>query len=187
MSQNGDKETTDDDEGKPSSWDSTTETEDSEGTDFSARDVPQIQRLDSQQSSSVVSFKSDCSDSEQNYVSTDRKRNRKRQKKFTVQMKTAEGTCGIAVNASDTEMFIEQVKAKASSKCQGRNIDCLLLETDKDNHIPLEKDNVEFDFLKLLGHRLVTVIVQSSPIKHKVKLTMTPIVNLGKLSSTGTS
>ena len=184
MSQNGEKETTDDDERKTSSWDSATETEDSEETDFSARDVPQIARLDSQQSSSVVSFKSDCSDSEQNY---DRKRSRKRQKKFTVQMKTAEGTCGVAVNASDTEMFIEQVKVKASSKCQGRNIDCLLLEIDKDNHIPLEKDNLEFDFLKLLGHRIVTIIVQSSPIKHKVKLTMTPIVNFGKLSNTGTS
>ena len=179
MSQDGDKVTTDDDDRKPSSWDSTTESEDSEESDFSVRDVPQIERLDSQQSSSVVSFKSDCSDSEQNDVST-RKRSRKRQKKFKVQLKTAEGTYGIAVNASDTEMFIEQVKAKASSKCQGKNIECLSLEIDKGDPIPLKKDKLEFDFLKLLGHQVVTVVVQSSPIKHKTELTMAPVTNLGK-------
>ena len=161
MNPASDKETTD-----GSFWASTTENEeDSEETD-SSEDVPAkpllIPRSDSQESSSV-SFRSECSDSEHNSTV-----NRKREKKFSVQLITPEKKYGISVNASDTQMFIKRVRDKATPKCQGRDIECLLLEIDKDNHIPLEEDNLEFSFLQASG-KIVTVKVQCSPIKHKAK------------------
>lgn len=162
MNQAGDKETT-----SGSFWASTIESEDSEETD-SSEDVPAkpllIPRSDSQESSSV-SFRSECSDSEH----TDSAVNRKRKKIFLVQLITPENKYAISVSASDTKTFIKEVKNKATSKCQGKDIEFLLLEIDKDNHIPFEEDNLEFSFLK--ASKIITVKVQfeCSPIRHKAK------------------
>ena len=175
-----DKETTDDENDNPtdtakklhpsskhSRWwaSATTEGEDSEETDASVG-AREMRRLDSQQSSSV-SFRSDLSESEQ----SDAVSNRKRQKSFSVRLKTSQGDFAVSVNASSTQMFIENVKTKFHSKCQGRNIDSLSLEIDKDDCISLEEDAVEFKFLKSL--RIITVKIESSPKVNPVKHTVT--------------
>ena len=158
MNPAGDKETT-----GGSFWASTTENEDSEETD-SSEDVPPkplpIPRSDSQESS-LVSFRSECSDSEPHNSAV----NRKREKQFKVQLITPEKRYGITIKASDTQMFIKRVRDKAVPKCQGMDIECLLLEIDKDNHILLEEDNPEFSFLG----KMVTVKVQCSLTRHKAK------------------
>ena len=128
-----------------------------EDTDFSTS-IQQIQRQDSEQSSSV-SFRSVCSDSEQ----SDAVISRKRSKKFSVRLETSEGAFGVSVNASTIHTFIEHVKKKFHSKCKGRNIDLLLLE---DDDIPLE--NLEFEFLK--ASNTINIKVESSPIKSYAKV-----------------
>lgn len=139
-------------------WDSDTEDEDSDERNSSVI-APHIERLDSQQSS--VSFRSECSDSEQSIAAG----SRKRPKKFSILLKTVEGKFGIAVEASDIEMFIKKVKDKFYSKVKGRNIDCLLLEHENE-HVLLEEDNLEFEFLR--SSNTITIQVESSPIKSKV-------------------
>ena len=134
--------------------------EDSDETDFSMSIPQQIRRQDSEQSSSV-SFKSVCSDSEQ----SDAVISRRRQKIFSVRLKTSEGTFGVSVNASNIHTFIENVKEKFHSKCQGKNIDLLLLE---DDDIPLEEENLEFRFLK--ASKTINIKVESSPIKSYAKV-----------------
>lgn len=148
-------------------WGSSTESEDL-GEDNDERDdvlgdtmgVPQIQRLDSQLSSSV-SFRSDCSDSEQSDVIV----NRKREKKFSVRLKSSHGDFGVSITASNMQIFIKNVKTKFYHKCQEKSIECnidfLLLEIGKDDYISLEEGTLEFNFLK--SSRITTVMVKTSP------------------------
>lgn len=138
-------------------WASSTDSDDTD----SSMDVPRIQRFDSQQSS--VSFRSEWSDSETRSEMSD-VTSRKRQKCFSVYLKTSQGDFAVAVKASDIVMFIEEVKKKFYSKCQERNINCMSLELDKDTYISLEEGIVEFNILR---SKLVTVKVDSSPIIHK--------------------
>jgi len=157
-------------------WASNDGSDDSDKTDFSISKA-QIQRSESQQSSSVsfrsdsdseqdvvtqqsssVSFRSD-SESEQDIVS------KKHLKTFQVLLKTSEGNLGISVKASNVQMFIKNIKMKFHEKCQNKNIDCLLLEIDKEN-ISLKEDTLEFDFLK--SFKMTVIKVVSSPIKDKV-------------------
>ena len=166
-------------------WDSTTENEDpgedtDEGDDVRGDTVgvPQFQRLDSQQSS--VSFRSDCSDSEQSDVIN---YNRKREKKFSVRLKSSHGDFGVSITASNMQIFIKNVKTKFYCKCQEMNIECnidsLLLEIVKDDCILLEEGTLEFNFLK--SSRITTLMVKTSPKVNPVKhMGITEVKDFGK-------
>ena len=200
MSQVSDKETNDDESMngtnidisknytpiKSRLWpDSTTESEDlgedtDEGDDVPSDTVgvPQIQRLDSQQS--LVSFRSDCSDSEQSDVIN---YSRKREKKFSVRLKSSHGDFGVSITASNMQIFIKNVKTKFYCKCQEMNIECnidsLSLEIGKDDCILLEEGTLEFNFLK--SSRITTLIVKTSPKVNPVKHTgITEVKDFGK-------
>ena len=197
MSQVSDKETTEDESMngtdidisknhtsiKSRLWGSTTESEDLGEEDDDALGntvgVPQIQRLDSQQSS--VSFRSDCSDSEQSDFIV----NRKREKRFSVRLKSSHSDFGVSITASNMQTFIKNVKTKFYSKCQERSIECnidfLSLEIGKDDYISLEEDTLEFNFLK--SSRITTIMVKTSPKVNPVEhmgASITEVKDFGK-------
>ncbi|XP_065909107.1 uncharacterized protein [Dysidea avara] len=120
----------------------------------SAKEEDSDSSISTQQATdSLVSFRSECSDSELSETTTTS--HRKRKKEFSVILQTPQRNYAVSIRASNIKMFIDEVKTKVCSKCPGIEIGPLLLEAG--NNIRLELEDVEFNFLK--SNRTMTVIV----------------------------
>lgn len=121
-----------------------------------------------QTTDSLISFRSECSDSELSEATNIS--HRKRKKEFSVVLRTPQRNFAVSIRASSIRMFIEEVTTKVSSKCPSIGIGSLLLDTGND--IRLELEDVEFKFLK--SNSNITVIVQAvdPPVQNTVPLTV---------------
>ena len=119
----------------------------------SAKEEDSDSSISTQQATdSLVSFRSECSDSELSETTTTS--HRKRKKEFSVILQTPQRNYAVSIRASNIKMFIDEVKTKVCSKCPGIEIGPLLLDA---GNMRLELEDVEFNFLK--SNRTMTVIV----------------------------
>jgi len=122
-----------------------------------------------QTTDSLMSFRSECSESELSETTTIS--HRKRKKEFSVILKTDQRNFAVIVKASSIEMFINEVSTKFHLKCPGIEVGSLLLDTG--NNIRLELEDVEFKFLK--SNSTICVIVQT--VSQLVQSTVSPTVH----------